>query len=533
MIEIESLKLPPGYTQEQLRDAIEVKLATRAYRRARPIRPLRWRITRESLDARSRGNIIWNIRLQVLEQHETFQPLSGVKVRPQTSAASKDSRVIIVGSGPAGYFAALLMARAGLRPLVIEQGSPVVERQKKVYEFWRGGRLDRYSNVQFGEGGAGTFSDGKLTTGVKSERKQEILEEFVLCGAPEEILYRSAPHIGTDTLSEVMPNFRRNIERLGGEVRFHTRLEDIVVKGGALRGAVVQNLTDQSTETLTCEQLVLATGHSARDTVRMLRQRGVAMTPKPFAVGLRIEHPQTLINSAQYRQTDDSFARQHLPPAAYKLSARLPNGRGVYTFCMCPGGFVVAATSSADKIVTNGMSRQARSSGKANSAVLVGVNPSDFGAETKALAGLEFQEELENQAFIAGGGDYFAPAQTVGDFLQDRLSAPEMLNGATYRPGARPYLLGSLFPRFVTASLKEGLVQFERKLTGFATPEAILTGVESRSSSPVRIVRDQRTLMSNVRGVYPAGEGAGYAGGIMSAAIDGLKVAERICSDLR
>lgn len=531
MIQLTSLNLPAGYCEADLERTI-TKAARREAKRFRKTlaQPICWRIKRKSLDAR-RTPPVWKFNVEVAEAGEFFLPPSGVQALPLPNLRM-DEQVIIVGAGPCGYFAALDLARSGFKPLVLEQGGPVDERRIDVYDFWRGaGSPHPYNNVQFGEGGAGTFSDGKLTTGVKHPRKQEVLEEFVCCGADPDILYNAAPHIGTDVLSKVMATMRQHISDAGGQVLFYHKLQDIEVSDNAVRAVVVENVQSKSLRRISCNRLVLALGHSARDTVKMLAERGVAMEAKPFAAGLRIEHPQMLINTVQYHAAEIPEICDLLPPAAYKLSTHLADGRGVFTFCMCPGGFVVAAASGKEQVVTNGMSRSNRAARRANSALLVGLNPDDFGGDSDPLAGFMFQAKLEKSAFLAGGSDYYAPAQTVGDFLAGKLSSYEEIQSASYRPGVRTARLDLLLPRFMADALRDGIVELDRKLDGFANPQAILTGVESRSSSPVRILRCVETLQSSISGLFPAGEGAGFAGGIMSAALDGLKVADRIKAD--
>lgn len=431
-------------------------------------------------------------------------------------------RPVVVGTGPAGLFAALTLARAGARPLVLERGSRVDERVAKVAAFSRDGILDPESNIQFGEGGAGTFSDGKLTTNTRNPRCTSVLEEFVRAGAPDEILWQAKPHIGTDHLAGAVKNIRQEIESLGGEVRFCTRLSDVVLgETNELTGIIVD--TETGREEITAEALILATGHSARDTFEMLHRAKVVLEQKPFSIGVRIEHDQQMINEAQY-----GSAAKHpaLGAADYKLSCHLPSGRSVYTFCMCPGGDVVAAASEVGGVVTNGMSRFARAGANSNSAFIVNVVPTDFEGD-HPLAGVEFQRRWEHAAFELAGSDYRAPAQLLGDFMSGKPSSNAGSVQPTYPLGVRYSDLSHCLPQFVTTSLREAVPIFNRRLRGFATPDAVLTGVETRSSSPVRVLRDD-TLQSNVRGMYPCGEGAGYAGGIMSAAVDGMRCGEAV-----
>ena len=435
-----------------------------------------------------------------------------------------ETRPVVVGFGPAGMFAALILAQAGQRPIVLERGSCVEKRQKKTESFWRTGALDPECNVQFGEGGAGTFSDGKLNTGTKDPRIRKVLEEFAAAGAPEEILWLAKPHIGTDRLPGVVRNIRETILSLGGEIRFDARMTGVMTRDGRVSGVEFQTPRGGSPERIETQNVVLAVGHSARDTFAMLEASGLPMEAKPFAVGARIEHLQKLINGAQYGKFAGHPA---LGAADYKMAVHLKDGRGVYTFCMCPGGTVVAAASEPGRLVTNGMSTFARSGENANSALLVNVGPEDFGAEGP-LAGVEFQRRLEEKAFLLGGGEFRAPAQRVGDFLARRPSAGFGDVKPTYPVGVTPCSLDGCLPDFIAGSMREGLRLMDVRLRGFAHPDAVLTAVESRSSSPVRLLRGDDMQSVGLGGLYPCGEGAGYAGGIMSAAVDGIKCAEKI-----
>ena len=434
-------------------------------------------------------------------------------------------RPIVVGSGPAGMFAGLALAEAGLRPIVLERGAPVEQRQKDVSSFWHGGELKANSNVQFGEGGAGTFSDGKLMTGIKKDKfTAKVLQEFAAAGAPQEILYLAKPHIGTDKLRLVVKNIRQKILSLGGEYRFNSQLTGLVIKKDKLTAVKITN--KKETYELPANKLFLAIGHSARDTFEMLYNSGVHMEQKPFSVGARIEHKQSLINKAQYGKAAES---PYLGAADYKMAVHLPNGRSVYTFCMCPGGVVVAAASEKGRVVTNGMSEFARAAENANSALLVGVSEKDFGSSSP-LAGMYFQRKLEENAFIAGGKSYRAPAVLAGDFLRRKNSRNLGEVRPSYLPGVVLGGFNQLLPEEITESLRLGIVEMAKKLHGFDCYDAVLTGVETRSSSPVRIVRDE-TMQSNIKGLYPCGEGAGYAGGITSAAADGLKAVYSLTED--
>ncbi|MDR3051440.1 MAG: hypothetical protein LBU67_06930 [Oscillospiraceae bacterium] len=429
-------------------------------------------------------------------------------------------RPVVAGAGPAGLFAALRLAQAGWQPLLVERGWDSARRALDVAAFWRGERLNPQSNVQFGEGGAGAFSDGKLTTGIKDPRCREVLEALVACGAPEDILYKAKPHIGTDRLPGVVARLRQRIVSLGGEVRFGVQVTGLWVDSGALRGIMT---TEGGAPEMACEALVLATGHSARDTYELLHTSGIALAQKPFSVGARVEHRQALIDRSQY----GPFAgHPALGAAEYKLAVHLPGGRDVYTFCMCPGGSVVAAASEPGLVCTNGMSARARDGANANSAVLVGVDMRDFGGD-HPLAGMYLQRAWEQAAFAAAGGGYKAPAQLVGDLLAGRPSVRLGDVAPTYLPGIALGDFRTVLPPWVLQALAEGLRRMDQQVRGFAAPDALLTGPETRSSSPVRILRGADGQAS-VRGIFPAGEGAGYAGGILSAAVDGLRAAEAI-----
>ncbi len=437
-------------------------------------------------------------------------------------------RPIVVGFGPAGIFAALILAQSGFRPLVLERGRKVRERTRDTWDLWRKHNLHPESNVQFGEGGAGTFSDGKLYSQIRDPRHlaRKVLAEFVKAGAPAEILYVGKPHIGTFRLVSMVEKMRAEIESLGGEIRFEARVEDLRIEDGQVRGVVLAN-----GEEIRADHVILALGHSARDTFAMLHRRGVFMEAKPFSIGFRIEHPQSLIDKARY----GSFAGHPLLGAAdYKLVHHARNGRTVYSFCMCPGGQVVAATSEEGCVVTNGMSQYSRAERNANAGLVVNVTPADFGefSQWGPLAGIEFQRKWERRAFELGGGNYDAPAQRVGDFLAGRPSGHLGAVVPSYQPGIKLTDLATALPDFAIAALREAIPAFEKQMRGFALDDALLTGVETRTSSPLRIARGNDFQSLNVKGLLPAGEGAGYAGGILSAAVDGIEVAEALALDL-
>ena len=490
------------------------------------------KLCRKSLDARRKDRLQWvcSFEAEVVGDEKKFLKknkdlqlaLPYHYTPPKLGRDLSRPRPVIVGSGPAGLFAALLCARQGLRPVLVERGRRVEERTADVTSFWVGGPLNPSSNVQFGEGGAGTFSDGKLTTGIKDPRCKLVLKELVAHGAPEEIEYLHKPHLGTDRLVNIVRSVREEILALGGEVLFRHTLTNITLRNGRLCAITLD--TPEGKKELDCDTLVLAIGHSARDTFSMLWDAGVPMEQKPFAVGVRIEHPQAMINESQY---GPAAGHPALSAADYKLHTETADG-GCYTFCMCPGGQVVAAASEEGGVVTNGMSLFARDGQNANSALLVGVSRADFG-DDHPLAGARFQRQLEEKAFRMGGETYRAPAQLVGDFLQGVSSQSLGEVEPTYQPGVALCDLSELLPRRVAGVLQTALPDLGRLLRGFDRPDAILTGVESRSSSPVRILRGD-DLQSPVQGIYPCGEGAGYAGGIVSAAVDGVRVAEEIIS---
>lgn len=519
LIRINQLKLPLDYAKRPLAyyAAKALKLAESEI--------ISVRLTRRSVDARDKAKVHFTITLDV----ETARPVRSLpggasEIKPPEPRILPprrrlECRPLVVGLGPAGLFAGLTLAKMGLDPIVVERGRPVEERAKDVERFWLTGCLDPASNVQFGEGGAGAFSDGKLTTGIKDPRCNEVLETLYRAGAPEEILYSAKPHIGTDRLRDVVKNIRNEIISLGGEVHFGTRLSEIISKDGCVTGAVCENGSGKFE--IETGDIILAVGHSARDTFEMLAGMGVKMSQKPFSIGARIEHPQEMINVSQY---GGCAGHPALGAADYKLSERMPDGRGVYTFCMCPGGHVVAAASENGGVVTNGMSYHARDGRNANAAVLVSVGPEDFGANDP-LAGVRFQRKWEEAAYRLAGECYKAPAQLVGDFLKKQASKNVGNVEPTYKPGVEWTALDRCLPAFAADAMRRALPVFDRRIKGFARYDAVLTGVETRSSSPVRIERDARCV-SSLKGLYPCGEGAGYAGGILSAAVDGMRCAE-------
>jgi len=532
MLRLTEVRLPLDHPETALASAVIKRLGIPA------ADLLGYSIFRRAYDARKKSDIVltYTVDVEVNREAEVLARLRDdrqVSLTPDTAyrlvarapAAPDDrQRPVVIGSGPCGLFAALILAQMGFRPILLERGKPVRERTQDTWGLWRKGRLDPESNVQFGEGGAGTFSDGKLYSGIKDpqHRARKVLTEFVAAGAPAEILYVSKPHIGTFRLVTVVEHLRAGIEALGGEFRFRSRVEDILIEAGQVRGVVLE-----SGEQIATAHVVLAVGHSARDTFRMLQRRGVFIEAKPFSIGVRIEHPQSLIDKARFGK----FAGNPLLGAAdYKLVHHCGSGRSVYSFCMCPGGTVVAAASELGGVVTNGMSQYSRNERNANSAIVVGITPEDYPGDV--LAGMDFQRRWEERAFAAGGGTYGAPAQRVGDFLAGRPSTATGAVVPSYTPGIHWTDLSACLPDYVVTAIREALPAFDRKIRGFAMDDAVLTGVETRTSSPIRIKRDDDLQSINTRGLYPAGEGAGYAGGILSAAVDGIKVAEAVALDM-
>lgn len=526
MIRISNLTISPDGNKTQLKQKAAKLLGIS------PDRFTAFSLVRQSIDARKKTEVklVCTVDISCSGEEKLKLPKNAVFVTPQPYVFPSVQRrstkhPVIVGMGPAGLFSALLLARAGIPCLILERGQSVEHRTQAVETFWGGGTLDPESNVQFGEGGAGTFSDGKLTTGIHDPRVSAVLDILADAGAPEDIRWQHKPHIGTDILRQVVQNIRHELISLGCEIRFGHRLTDLIIRNGVLAG--FQATGPNGTYEEPCDTLVLAPGHSARDTFEMLQTAGIPLAAKPFAIGVRIEHSQDMISQAQY---GDAWTQ--LPPSDYKLACHLPDGRSAFTFCVCPGGQVVAAASEPGRLVTNGMSYRARDGKNINGGFLVGVSPADYGCSNTShnpLLGVAFQRQWEENAFRLGGGDYHAPAQTVASFLNGTSSSS--LISPTYRPGVRDANLDECLPSFVTNTLRGALPQFGRKLKGFDDSSALLTGVETRSSSPVRILRGEDYQSISLPGLYPCGEGAGYAGGITSAAVDGIRVAEAIAQN--
>ena len=535
MLRLTELKLPLDHGDGAIRAAIQQRL------RIGPEALLGWSVFRQAVDARRKSAIalIYTLDATVADEAAVLAACAGdgtVMPAPDMSykfvakaPARLPLRPVVIGTGPCGLFAALTLAQMGFRPLILDRGKTVRERTKDTWGLWRRGVLNPESNVQFGEGGAGTFSDGKLYSQItdKAHRGRKVLTEFVKAGAPAEILHLAKPHIGTFRLVGMVESMRAAIESLGGEYRFNSRVADLDIArapdgGGGLRGVVLADGT-----VIAADAVVLAIGHSARDTFQMLHARGVRMEAKPFSIGVRIEHPQSLIDRCRF---GDAAGHKALGAADYKLVHHCANGRAVYSFCMCPGGTVVAAASEPGQVVTNGMSQYSRNERNANAGIVVGITPADYPGGP--LAGIAFQRRWEERAFLAGGSTYEAPAQRVGDFLAGRPSAALGAVVPSYRPGVQPADLSTCLPDYAVVAIREALPAFDRQIKGFAMEDAVMTGVETRTSAPLRISRGGSFQSVNTAGLFPAGEGAGFAGGILSAGVDGIRVAEAVARAL-
>ncbi len=540
MLRLSDIKLPLDHSDDAFTAAIVARLGISVDD------VLDYRVFKRSYDARNKARILFVYQLDVelpaaLEQRFLAQSLAGVGPSPDTRyrfvaeapadfPARGQQRPIVVGFGPCGILAALTLAQMGLKPIVLERGTAVRQRTQDTWGLWRRRELNTESNVQFGEGGAGTFSDGKLYSQVKDRRHlgRKVLEEFVKAGAPEEILYASKPHIGTFKLVAMVEQLRAEIIRLGGEIRFGERVDALLRDAGSDGNGRISGVITGAGETLLSDHIVLAIGHSARDTFQMLWDTGVYIEAKPFSIGFRIEHPQSMIDTARFGAC---AGHPMLGAADYKLVHHCANGRSVYSFCMCPGGTVVAATSEAGRVVTNGMSQYSRNERNANSAIVVGISPeTDYPGH--ALAGIDLQRQLETQAYELGGKNYNAPAQLLGDFLAGKASTALGSVVPSYQPGVTLTDLSAALPAYAIAAIREALPAFGKQIKGFAMHDAVLTAVETRSSSPICIKRGEDLQSTNTAGLYPAGEGAGYAGGILSAAIDGIRVAEAVAGNI-
>ena len=542
MLRLNEIKLPLNHSEGDLAIAVAGKLGV-AVDDLQTVS-----VFKRSYDARNKSNILLIYQVDVVLEEGIEKRLLEAQDRGSTIRPSPDTRYkfparaeadfpsgaqqrpIVIGFGPCGILAALLLAQMGLKPIVLERGQEVRQRTKDTWGLWRDRKLKTESNVQFGEGGAGTFSDGKLYSQVKDKRHlgRKVLTEFVKAGAPDEILTVSKPHIGTFKLVKMVENMRGQITRLGGEIRFEQKVETLHREVDATGNAQVTGLTLSSGETLSSRHIILAVGHSARDTFQMLLDQGVYIEAKPFSIGFRIEHPQSIIDHARF---GEQAGHPILGAADYKLVHHCKNGRSVYSFCMCPGGTVVAATSEEGRVVTNGMSQYSRNERNANAAIVVGISPEQDYPED-VLAGIDLQRQLEALAYELGGRNYNAPAQLVGDFLQDKPSTELASVTPSYQPGVTLGDLSKALPAFAIAAMREAIPAFDKQIKGFAMADAVLTGVETRTSSPICIRRGGNFQSLNTRGLYPAGEGAGYAGGILSAGIDGVKVAEALALDL-
>jgi uncharacterized protein len=535
MLRLTDIKLDLDHAEGEIKAAVLKRLDLK------PQDLLGCSVHRRAVDARKRSAIALTYTLDIEVRNEAAllkrfardrnvapAPDEGYRFKARAPAAGA-SRPVVIGTGPCGLLTGLVLAQMGFRPLILERGKVVRERTKDTWGLWRRSVLNPESNVQFGEGGAGTFSDGKLYSQIKDPHHygRKVLTEFVKAGAPSEILTVAKPHIGTFRLVTIVEQIRATVEALGGEYRFQSKVEDIEIDGGADGARHVRGVVLADGSHIATDHVVLAIGHSARDTFQMLFDRGVAIEAKPFSIGARIEHPQSLIDRCRWGQ---SAGHPLLGAADYKLVHHASNGRSVYSFCMCPGGTVVAAASEPGRVVTNGMSQYSRNERNANAGIVVGITPADYPGHP--LAGVAFQRHFEELAFAAGGGTYAAPAQRVGDFLARRASTTLGDVVPSYRPGVRPTDLSACLPDFAVEAIREALTAFDRQIKGFALADAVLTGVETRTSSPIRIRRDERFQSVNTRGLYPAGEGAGYAGGILSAGVDGIRVAEAVAASM-
>jgi uncharacterized protein len=540
MIRLTDIKLPLDHAEGAIEAAIRARLGLGKDG------VVGFTVFRRGHDARKRGNIqlIYTLDVEVADEAgllERYADDKHVQPSPDTTykfvaqaPADLKQRPIVIGLGPCGLFAGLLLAQMGYRPIILDRGKAVRERTVDTWDLWRKRKLDPESNAQFGEGGAGTFSDGKLYSQISDplHHGRKVLTEFVKAGAPDEILYVSKPHIGTFRLVTMAETMRETIESLGGEIRFRQRVEDVLVDTADDGSRQLRGVVLASGEQLLSDHVVLAVGHSARDTFFMLHDRGVYMEAKPFSIGFRVEHPQSIIDQARF---GSQAGHELLGAADYKLVHHCKNGRSVYSFCMCPGGTVVAATSEPERVVTNGMSQYSRNERNANAAIVVGIEPEDFAAfddSGSPLAGIALQRDLESRAYQLGGRDYSAPAQLVGDFIKGKPSAEFGSVQPSYKPGVHLTDLASVLPEYAIEAIREALPAFDRKIRGYGMHDAILTGVETRTSSPVRIRRNDEFQSLNTRGLYPAGEGAGYAGGILSAAVDGIRVAEAVARSI-
>lgn len=549
MIRINQIKLKPEQGMGGLEpEVLENKI--RKLLRMKTGEPFRYEIVKRSIDARKKPDIFYSYTVDVsgLNERDVLKRVKGNQISavslveyhfPDSGRKDMEHRPVIVGAGPAGLFCGYMLARYGYRPILLERGMDVDQRRRVVQEFWKTGHLDKECNVQFGEGGAGTFSDGKLNTLVKDKegRNREVLSIFVEAGAPESILYEGKPHMGTDILADMVKNMRKSIINNGGEVHFGTKMVDVCIENGSIKGVVTEKRGQGEDgfekgikEKIETDTVILAIGHSARDTFEALYQKNVPMEAKSFAVGLRVEHPQPLINDSQYGIKEPEF----LPPASYKLTAQTKEGRGVYSFCMCPGGYVVNASSEEGRLAVNGMSYSKRDGENANSAVIVSVSPKDYGS-SHPLGGIEFQRKLEEKAYQVGRGK--VPVEYYGDFknaVLGNMEADEI--SGRYTPEIKGQWnygqVHSIMPEALNRAFVEGMEDFNRKIPGFAAADVILSGIESRTSSPVRIHRNEKG-QSGIAGLYPCGEGAGYAGGIMSAAMDGIRMAEQIAREYK